>query len=374
MAGMSPSRVVSQSEGITSNTAERTTWLASPDELRSFVAPMNAPFTDELARRFHLLMNNPPAITAAEVAAVSATAAFLMLAPALFALGDARRRRAAMRAAQPPPYLPPLATDIPLFGTAESPGIWPSESAATPEYAEAAAEGDSEVVAGVPEIADVAGSEAATTAEVATVFEAAVPIVPPPPPEPVSADISASDTALSEPIAPPVVQRAPAAPVAPPTPVPPVAVAVETAVAPPRPIAAAATDRDPVAVGVLLQPQETAAGSQSFQLLDLRQARLADWPPNEMYADAEKSRLWHEGEKLAARFDARISKLELRASFRPEAAALARVHSDGQRFRLHFFLFADLWPSSSADAKARAVFEIDPAGESVQGWIEPAFQ
>ncbi len=321
---------------------------------------MYGPFANELTRRLQLLFNNPPAVTTVEVAVVSATAAFLMLVPPLFALGDARRRRAALR---PPPveptpaWLPPEpqaaeATDSSGLSDAST-DIPPSTDASLilGEVSGVAADAANEVVA------EPAGplnlTELPVTSEPPAPAELSPVSVPEPPPAPV--------VLPAEPVHTPVMEARESVPPVAHAALPPIERLPEV-ISAGAPLAAVAGPFTP-------RPTSVAAPHE-FALFDLRQARLTDWPPRDLHTDAEQSRLWQEGERLAARYDARISKLPLHAPWEPESTALARVDCDGSSYRLHFFLFADLWPSSLADAVGRAVFEIDPATDAVEGWVE----
>lgn len=110
--------------------------------------------------------------------------------------------------------------------------------------------------------------------------------------------------------------------------------------------------------------------SQRCELIEMRQARLPDWPPAFVRHAEDLRRLWEEGERLAAKFDRVISTADLAVPQQMQAAALAGVETDGRLYRLHFLLFEDLWPGAAAEARARAVFEVDPQSGPVRHWVE----
>ena len=97
-----------------------------------------------------------------------------------------------------------------------------------------------------------------------------------------------------------------------------------------------------------------------FQLLELRQARLADWPPQSVRSDAERNRVWQAAERLAATYDRRISTTPLECSRAVQATTLGTAEAVGNLYRLRFFLFDELWPAAATQAIAEAVFDVDP--------------
>jgi hypothetical protein len=139
--------------------------------------------------------------------------------------------------------------------------------------------------------------------------------------------------------------------------------------APPPPVSIV-SDRMPVARVVAFDdPPLVTAGGEVCQLIELRQARLPEWPPSAVRADAASEALWESGERLAARFDRAISTTELHVPAPMQSNALGGVVTDGRLFRLHFLLFDELWPTEPGQAQAEVVFEIDPELGPTRSWI-----
>jgi len=116
--------------------------------------------------------------------------------------------------------------------------------------------------------------------------------------------------------------------------------------------------------GAVFQAVEGAAPHQ-FRLEELRRARLADWPPAAVRGDAERSRLWQEGERLAAQHERMIASLLLASPYPAQSSCVGTVNADGARYFLHYLLFPTLWPVEANQAVAEVIFEIDPASGDV---------
>jgi hypothetical protein len=254
-----------------------------------------------------------PVITRMEVAVVAATVLFLCITPVLLAWSDARRRRRAMRREQ--------ALAVPTHVSPVSPDF------------------------------------ASTTGE-ASERLSDLPVREPAMPELAAADARPADAA------PPPAAIEPVSLVEPPSPVPRAVEDVPSAA--PR-----LSDAVPaLQVAAFTPPPVIPQGADSCQLIDLRQARLPDWPPDSVRRDAERRRIWEEGERLETRFDRQISTTTLSLPSPMQATTLGGVETDGVLFRLHFSLFEELWPTAPSQAAAEAVFEIDPAAGVLASWVE----
>jgi hypothetical protein len=121
----------------------------------------------------------------------------------------------------------------------------------------------------------------------------------------------------------------------------------------------------------LAAPVSSPEALHEFRLRELRRARILDWPPAAVRADAERNRLWQEGVRLASEHQARIETATLAASFVPQSACFGAAEADGQKLRLRFLLFRDLWPVNEAQAVGDAVFEIDGSTSAMRSWLEP---
>jgi hypothetical protein len=125
-----------------------------------------------------------------------------------------------------------------------------------------------------------------------------------------------------------------------------------------------------VSVGPLAAPEPAADGARRFQLLELRQARLATWPPAAVWEHPEHRRLWEEGERLAAKYDREISSATLSWSQQLQSTAYGGVDTDGTTYRLRFLLFEEMWPPSADQAQAAAIFEIAPTAGVSRSWVQ----
>jgi hypothetical protein len=108
----------------------------------------------------------------------------------------------------------------------------------------------------------------------------------------------------------------------------------------------------------------------SFQLQDLHEAQLPDWPPVAIRNDPERAGLWHEGERVGDQYRTRIVSATIWSPHPARSRCLGAVEAQGPKLRLHFLLFPVLWPVSQNQAVAQAIFEIDPALSAVQGWVD----
>lgn len=145
--------------------------------------------------------------------------------------------------------------------------------------------------------------------------------------------------------------------------------ALEASAQAPEPVAAEPAAPAAVRHGAPAAPPPEEAPRYQFQLLDLRQARLPDWPPPAIRDDVEGYRIWREAERVAALHDRAISTVPLVAPEVMQSTALGAAESDGSKFRLHFLLFPTLWPVGADQAVAEAVFEIDPSAGVLRSWV-----
>lgn len=275
---------------------------------------------------------NPPVITQPEIAVVILTAIFLCLAPAMFAWSDARQRRRELLAAT---------KAAAAAAAVRAPGLAPDWSSEASFPTDAAFTGVAESTAAEAPVAPAEFAES-----------------PPPPSAPAEAPATEAATfrlAPSEPL------------VAPPIPIEPPAAAV-----PAEPAASPLlSDALPVRQVASFAPAPAAMEwRERCQLIELRQARLADWPPPAVRGDSELLRIWQEGERLAGNFDRAISTTPLSVPVAVQAAALGAVETDARVYRLHFLLFDDLWPNAPDQARAAAVFEVDPGSGVLRSWVE----
>ena len=107
-----------------------------------------------------------------------------------------------------------------------------------------------------------------------------------------------------------------------------------------------------------------------FQLHELHEARLPDWPPIAVRDDPERARLWQEGERLCDQHGARIASATICSPHPARSRCLGGVEAYGAKLRVHFLLFPILWPVSQNQAVAQAIFEIDPDPGTMEGWVD----
>jgi len=279
-----------------------------------------------------------PAITPAEVALVLAAVLLLYLMPALLAWNDARRRRRVQR-------------EHLAFAAAQAAA---AQAAATQLQSTAVAP---------PEDISVMASEAATEGHWEAPVGESVPSTPAHEAEetrPVVAAVAepAGETIFVPPSAPmPVI---PAASEPAPQPAPPSAPVVPAVVA-----GSDLSGTQPLA----LQPAGVAA-QYSVRLEELRQARLADWPPAVIRKDPERSCAWAEGERLASQHWRVIGGATIGSPYPIRSACLGAADAIDSVYRLRYLLFPVLWPVGEGQAVAQAVFEIDPGRGEVRGWVD----
>lgn len=112
----------------------------------------------------------------------------------------------------------------------------------------------------------------------------------------------------------------------------------------------------PVAPEILEEPTHT------FQLDDLRRARVLEAPGQDALGDPAQQQAWEEGLQLAETHAAAIGRAPLAASFTPQARSFHGMRRVGDVRELRFLLFATLWPTATDQAAAEALFEIGDTG------------
>lgn len=315
-----------------------------------------------------------PEISMEEMAAVATAALVLAFAPLLVAWVERRRRRTmALRAAATPTFgMPAVMEGIPsLVSTLASPPAVEVSPKALPVQVEGLAVDPADSPGDVsseplpspvaPLAEPVAGPVPAEI--VAPVLAAPAPEARPvPDPQPegmaVGSEKVEADPALSEIATPPPVAAS----------APGVEAAVATAIGGAGEefsVESAVARRS-----VLEAPQPCLAGRHPCRLGDLREARLPDWPPAGVRTEARAWRLWEEGAHLLAVFGSDLRSIMLATPAPIASFAFGSVETDGELYRIGFFLFEDLWPGGSRDSEARAIFEIHPREGIRRSWIE----
>jgi hypothetical protein len=133
----------------------------------------------------------------------------------------------------------------------------------------------------------------------------------------------------------------------------------ETAEAPPEP---AAIEAEPEAPAPPAPAEVLEDATHTFQLDDLRRARILEAPTAEALGDQRAQQDWEEGLGLADAHAATIGRLPLAASFVPQSRSFHGMQRVGERRELRFLLFDNLWPTATDQAAAEAVIEIGEAG------------
>jgi hypothetical protein len=121
----------------------------------------------------------------------------------------------------------------------------------------------------------------------------------------------------------------------------------------------AAIVEEPAASPPAAVPDE---GTVPFRLDDLRRARVLEAPPREVLDDPAQQQQWEEGLRLAEAHAASIGVMSLAASFEPQARCFAGMRDLGDVKQLRFFLFPGLWPTSTEQATAEAIYELSGDG------------
>jgi hypothetical protein len=107
-----------------------------------------------------------------------------------------------------------------------------------------------------------------------------------------------------------------------------------------------------------------------FQLEELHQAQLPDWPPAVIRTDPERSRLRQEAEHDAAPYAVRVNGATIGSPYPVRSYCLGAADADASELRLSFLLFPVVWPVSQNQAVAQAVFRIDRTTGEVRGWVD----
>ena len=278
----------------------------------------------------HAYLNNLPSVTMPEIVVVAVAALFLVVTPAVFAWTDELRRRRRL-AAIPTPQ-----------------PIWPSAAGSTGDL--------------IPEPPLEAPSRATLGDEISWPTEA--PIASPDVRSGLDEGFVESTLLLVD----------AATPMSQPLAEPGLGVSHTTPEPTAESVAAPALEIEEIEVpwvyrGPLMDLLPPPATGQAFQLLELRQARLSNWPPQSVRSDTNQRQLWEEGERLAARHDREISSASLAWPRVLQSTTYAGLSTDGSLHRVRFLLFEDLWPSGFDQAAAEAVFEVSEAGVQ-RAWVE----
>lgn len=114
-------------------------------------------------------------------------------------------------------------------------------------------------------------------------------------------------------------------------------------------------------------PAADASARHALRLDELRRVKLPHWPPAEVRDNPEKKRIWEEAARVAEQ--PLITSMALKSPRVVESACLSEAESADSILRLHFLLFADMWPVAASQATAEAIFEIDSASGEVRGGV-----
>jgi hypothetical protein len=104
--------------------------------------------------------------------------------------------------------------------------------------------------------------------------------------------------------------------------------------------------------GPAFEPFAGDAGYQ-FRLEDLHRVRFPEW------ADAARSHLWRDAERVAEMHGTAISASMLLSPYPIRSACRSGVELEHSTLRLRYLLFPALWPTSRDQAVAQATFEVD---------------
>jgi hypothetical protein len=128
----------------------------------------------------------------------------------------------------------------------------------------------------------------------------------------------------------------------------------------------------PVRTVTVLEPLPALAqDGDSFSLLELRRASLPSWPPPELDADQRRAALWRQAQDLERRFSRAILECKLFARQRFSSFTLAGAEFAGERVRLRYWLFPELWPVRPDEAEAVVAFDVDAATGPVGAALFP---
>ena len=92
-------------------------------------------------------------------------------------------------------------------------------------------------------------------------------------------------------------------------------------------------------------PPLPAPAGRTFTLLELRRATLPSWPPPSDLRSPQAYGIWRTAEELLQRFSRPLLEHPLSAPCSVASFSLGRVETDGTRYRVHLWLFAELWPA-----------------------------
>ncbi len=143
--------------------------------------------------------------------------------------------------------------------------------------------------------------------------------------------------------------------------------AVETPVVEESPAATTPASSQSATPARFAMPVTDESARYTLRLDELRKVKLPNWPPAEVRDDPEKRHVWSEAQRVAEQ--PLIASMPLKSAREAESACLSAAESEGSILRLHFLLFADMWPVAATQATAEAIFEIDSATGQVRGAI-----
>lgn len=104
----------------------------------------------------------------------------------------------------------------------------------------------------------------------------------------------------------------------------------------------------------------TASETPTTSLEDLRVVSLATWPGMPGGWPAEVRDLWAQGVEISKKWQSSLLHLAVPLPPGSETYTLARIETDGARFRFHFLIFDQLWPSHMDEAAAICIVDVDP--------------
>lgn len=113
-------------------------------------------------------------------------------------------------------------------------------------------------------------------------------------------------------------------------------------------------------VSALLALPQAGGDGKVFRLSDLRQATLPSWPRADELGSPQSYRIWRTAEELWRRFSRQLLERTVATAHSVVSFSLGRVETDGKRYRLHLWLFEELWPVSPEEVVAVAVADLDP--------------
>ncbi len=143
----------------------------------------------------------------------------------------------------------------------------------------------------------------------------------------------------------------------------------ESVASPEAPPFAEPTRQEAAQPSVVLQPL-VGESRYHFQLGDLHQTQLPDWPPAAIRNDPERSRSWQAAEQLSEDQRAAINSATIWSPYPARSSCLGAADITGSLCHLRFLLFPVLWPVSQNQAVAQAVFEVDRDRGEVRGWVD----